>query len=113
LANSKPTKKDFVDLINTVMGTPVMDEDQLTKFLNDAKHVKDTKGTDGLLDYVQKVTNAPASKDQLKKLAQQIQQTGSAESALDFLKNEKLLTDQQARKLNKAIDQTAKKKRKK
>ncbi|GBF10168.1 hypothetical protein TEPIDINF_001813 [Tepidibacillus infernus] len=113
MAEQKPTKKDFVDLINTVMGTNVMTEDQLTRFLNEAKHVKDTSGTEGLLEYVQRVTNAPTSKDQLKKLANQIQQTGSAGAALDFLKNENLLTEQQARKLNKAIEQTAKKKKKK
>lgn len=113
MAEQKPTKKDFVDLINTVMGNEVMTEDQLTHFLNEAKKVNDTRGTEGLLQYIQKVTHAPASQDQLKRLADTIQETGNPISALDFLKNEKLLSDQQARKLNKAIDQTKKKKRKK
>ncbi len=94
------------------MGKEVMNEDQLSRFLEEAKKVKDTKGTEGLLEYVQKVTNAPTSKDQLKNLANQIQSTGSVGSAIDFLKNEKLLSDTQAQHLSKAIHKTAKKKRK-
>lgn len=112
MTNQKPTKKDFVDLINTVMGREVMNEDQLTQFLNEAKKIKDTKGTEGFVEYVQRVTNAPASTDQLQRLAKQIQETGNVGSALEFLKNEKLLNDLQARKLNNAISKTAKKKKK-
>ena len=112
MTNQKPTKKDFVDLINTVMGREVMNEDQLTQFLNEAKKIKDTRGTEGFVEYVQRVTNAPASTDQLQRLAKQIQETGDVCSALEFLKNEKLLNDLQAKKLNKAISQTAKKKKK-
>jgi len=113
VADQKPSKKDFVDLINTVMGKEVMNEDQLSRFLDEAKKVKDTQGTEGLLEYVQKVTNAPTSKDQLKNLANTIQSTESVGSALDFLKNEKLLSDTQAQHLSKAIQKTAKKKKKK
>ncbi len=112
MAGQKPTKKDFVDLINTVMGQKIMTEDQLTNFLHNAKNVKDTKGTEGLLEYIQRVTNAPASKDQLKNLADEIKRTGNPGSAIDFLKGEKLLSDQQARKINDAMDQTKRKKRK-
>lgn len=113
MTEKKPTKKDFVDLINSVMGKKVMTEDQLTLFLENAKYVKDTKGTEGFLEYVQNMTNAPASKDQLNRLANQIQETGSPISAMEFLKNEKLISEHQLRKLNKAIDETAHKKRKK
>ena len=113
MADQKPTKKDFVDLINTVMGHEVMNEDQLSRFLEEAKRAKDSKGTEGLLDYVQRVTNAPTSKDQLRRMADQIQKTGNVGSALDFLKDEKLLSDTQAKQLNKAIHKTSKKKRKK
>ncbi len=112
MADQKPTKKDFVDLINTVMGQQVMNEDQLTQFLNNAKKAKETHGTEGLLEYIQRVTNAPASKDQLRRLAEQIKETGNPASALDFLKNEKLLSEQQSRKLNQALDKTSKRKRK-
>ncbi len=112
MANQKPTKKDFVDLINTVMGQEIMTEDYLTQFLNEAKKVKDTRGTEGLVEYVQRITNAPASTDQLQRLAKQIQETGSVGAALEFLKDEKLISDLQARKLNHAISQTAKKKKK-
>ncbi|MFV9511317.1 hypothetical protein [Tepidibacillus sp. LV47] len=113
MADQRPTKKDFVDLINSVMGREVMNEDQLSRFLEEAKKVKETKGTEGLLEYVQRVTNAPTSKDQLRRMAEEIQKTGSVGSALDFLKNEKLLSDSQAQQLQKAIQKTAKKKRKK
>lgn len=113
MADQRPTKKDFVDLINSVMGREIMNEDQLTNFLNDAKKVNDTKGTEGLLEYIQNVTNAPASKDQLSRLAKEIEHTGNPISAIDFLKNEKLISDQQLRKLNQAIDNTSRKKRKK
>lgn len=113
MTNQRPTKKDFADLINTVMGRQVMTEQQLDQFLHEAKRVKDNQGTDGLVEYIQKITNAPASKDQLKGLAEQIQKTGSAGSALDFLMKERLISESQAKKLNKALEQTAKKKRKK
>lgn len=113
MANKKPTKKDFADLINTVMGQEVMNEEQLSNFLDSAKKVKDTRGTEGLLDYIQQVTNAPASKDQLKNLANNIQKNGSPSAALDFLKGEKLVSEQQLRKLHQAIDYSSLKKRKK
>jgi len=112
VAEQKPTKKDFVDLINTVMGQEVMTEEQLSKFLHDAKQIHTSKGTEGLLQYIQKVTNAPTNQSQLKKLADQIQQTGNPGAALDFLKGEKLLTDQHVRKINHAIEKTKRKKRK-
>lgn len=112
MAEQKPTKSDFVDLINSVMGKKIMSEDQLTQFLDNAKRVKDTSGTEGFLEYVQKMTNAPASKEQLKKLADNIHETGNPFSAMDFLKNEKLISEHQLRKLNQAIDDTTKKKRK-
>ena len=112
MADQKPTKKDFVNLINTVMGQEVMTENQLTDFLDNAKKINDSKGTEGLLEYVKQVTNAPASKDQLRELANRIKKTGNPIEALDFLKSEKLLSEQQTRKLNQAIEQTKKKKRK-
>ena len=113
MANKKPTKKDFVDLINTVMGQNVMTEDQLTQFLNNAKKAKDTRGTEGLLEYVQKVTKAPDSKDQLSRLSDEIQKSGNPAKAIDFLQKEKLLSESQMRKLNQALDQSPKKKKKK
>lgn len=113
MPEQKPTKKDFVDLLNSVMGKEVMTENQLTRFLNEAKHVNDTQGTQGVLEYIQQVTNAPASKDQLSKLAKKIKQTGDPGVAIDFLKDEKLLSDHQARQLNRAIDPSARKKRNK
>ncbi|OEF99417.1 hypothetical protein BHF71_02200 [Vulcanibacillus modesticaldus] len=112
MTQQKPSKKDFVDLINSLMGQKIMTEDQLTKFLNDAKKVKETKGTEGFLEFVQKTTNAPASKDQLERLADEIKRSGNPVNAIDFLIKEKLLTDQQARKINQAIEHTKKKKRK-
>jgi len=94
------------------MGQEVMTEEQLSNFLDSAKKVKETRGTEGVLEYIQQVTNAPASKDQLKNLAKEIQTTGSPGAAFDFLKKENLVTDQQMRKLSQAIDFTARKKRK-
>lgn len=104
MTEQKPGKKDFVDLINSVMGQKVMSEDKLTQFLDEAKKVKETKGTEGFLDFVQKSTNAPASKDQLRKLAENIKKSGNPYKAMDFLLKENLVTDQQARKISEAIE---------
>ncbi len=112
MTDQRPEKKDFVDLINSLMGQKVMSENQLTNFLNEAKTVKDTKGTEGFLDYVQKSTNSPASKDQLKRLAENIKKSGDPVKAMDFLLKEKLITDQQARKINDAIEPIKRKGRK-
>lgn len=113
MANQRPTPKDFVDLINTVMGQQIMTEDQLTRFLNEAKNVHDNRGTQGLLEYIQQVTNAPASQDQLENLANHIQQTGNPGSTIDFLMKEKLISESQVKKLKQAMDTPSKKKRKK
>lgn len=111
MTEQKPEKKDFVDLINSLMGQKVMSENQLTQFLNEAKRVKETKGTEGFLDFVQKNTNAPASKEQLRKLAENIKKSGDPAKAMNYLLNEKLITDQQARKISEAIEPIKRKKR--
>lgn len=111
MTEQMPDKKDFVDLINSLMGQKVMSENQLTQFLNEAKKVKETKGTEGFLDFVQKSTNAPASKEQLKKLADSIKKSGDPVKAMDFLLKEKLITDQQARKIGEAIEPIKRKNR--
>ncbi|MGD9677721.1 MAG: hypothetical protein AB7V16_05085 [Vulcanibacillus sp.] len=113
MTEQKPDKKDFVNLINSVMGKKVMSESQLTQFLDEARIVNETKGTEGFLDFVQKNTNAPASKDQLRKLAENIKNTGNPFEAMDFLLKEKLVTDQQVRKISEAIEPIKKKSRKK
>lgn len=112
MADQKPTKKDFVDLINTVMGQKVMTEDQLTNFLDDAKKVNDSRGTEGLIEYIQGVTHAPGSKNQLKDLADVIQKSGDPNKAIDYLKKEKLLSEDQTRKINRAFSDVKKKKKK-
>lgn len=112
VTEQRPTKKDFVDLINAVMGQKVMTEEQLTNFLNGAKQVRDKSGNEALLEYIQQATNAPVGKDQLRGLADEIKRTGDPVQALDYLQREKLLSESQRRKLNQSIDRTVKKKRK-
>lgn len=113
MTEKKPTQKDFVNLINSVLGENVMTENQLSQFLNEAHRIKETKGTEGFLEFVKNTTNAPASDSQLKGLANNIKKTGDPISAVDYLINEKLITDQQARKINHAIKPSKKNNRKK
>lgn len=113
MTDKKATKKDFVNLINSVVGENIMTENQLSQFLSEAQKINSTKGTEGLLDYVKKTTNAPASDNQLKGLANNIKKTGNPGSAVDYLMKEHLISEQHASKINKAIKPSKKSNKKK
>lgn len=107
--SEKPSKKDFANLINSVMGQDVMTEQKLDRILREAKRANDTKGSEGLFDYLRDLTNAPVNNDQIRNIADMVKHSGGPDQALDTLKKQKLLNERQASQ----IDDTVNKKRRK
>lgn len=107
--SGKPTKKDFANLINTVLGQDVMTEKKLERILQEAKKANAARGTEGLFDYLRELTNAPVTNEQIGDIAEMVKKSGNPEQALKKLKNQKLINEQQASK----IDQTINKRRRK
>lgn len=107
--SGKPTKKDFANLINSVMGQDVMTEQKLDRILQEAKQANKTRGPEGLFDYLREITNAPVSNDQIRDIANVVKKSGSADRALKSLKQQKLINDKQASQIDRTIN---KKKRK-
>lgn len=101
--SGKPSKKDFADLINSVMGQDVMNERKLDRILNEAKKAQATKGTDGLFDYLRDITNAPVNNDQIRDIADTVRNSGGPDQALDSLKRQKMLNNRQATQIDKTI----------
>lgn len=102
--SGKPTKKDFANLINSVLGQDVMTEQKLDRILREAKHANDTQGPDGLFNYLRELTKAPVSNDQIRSIADMVKNSGGSDQALQSLKNQKLINDQQARQINQILN---------
>lgn len=98
--SEKPSKKDFANLINSVVGQDVMTEQKLDRILQEAKKVNDTKGSEGLFDYLRELTNAPVNNDQIRGIADIVKNSGGPDQALETLKSQKLINDRQANQIN-------------
>ena len=109
--SGKPSKKDFADLINSVVGQEIMTEQKLDRILRDAKKANETKGPEGLFDYLRQITNAPVSNDQIRGIAEMVKKSGGPEQALETLKKQKLLNEQQASKIDKSLNKKPRKRR--
>jgi len=98
--SEKPSKKDFANLINSVVGQDVMTEQKLDRILREAKKANDTKGSEGLFDYLRELTNAPVNNDQIRGIADIVKNSGGPDQALETLKSQKLINDRQANQIN-------------
>lgn len=109
--SGKPTKKDFANLINSVLGEDVMTEQKLDRILREAKQANDSQGSDGLFDYLRELTNAPVSNDQIRNIANMVKNSGGSDQALQSLKNQKLINDQQASQINQIFNKKKRRRR--
>lgn len=107
--SGKPSKKDFANLINSVMGQNVMNEQKLDRILQDAKKANATRGPEGLFDYLRELTNAPVNNDQIRDIADMVKKSGSPDKALKTLKSQKLINDHQAKQIDRTLHKTKRK----
>lgn len=70
--NQKPTKQDFVNLINQIAGDQIVDVQKLDKILQGAQQSYQETGMNGLFDYMRKVVQAPVSNDQMRNMLVQM-----------------------------------------
>ncbi|WP_054950223.1 hypothetical protein [Numidum massiliense] len=104
----RPSKKDFANLINSVLGQDVMTEKKLDRILYDAKRAKETRGTEGLFNYLRQITNAPVSNEQIKSIADMVKNSGGPDKALEALKNQKIINETQASQIDKTLNKGSK-----
>lgn len=102
--SEKPSKKDFAQLINSVLGENVMTEQKLDRILREAKKANKERGAEGVFDYLRKITNAPVTNDEIKNIADMVKNSGGPQQALDQLKRQKIINDQQARKIDQTLN---------
>ena len=109
--SGKPSKKDFANLINSVLGQNVMTEQKLEQILQEAKKANATKGPEGLFDYLRELTNAPVNNEQVRSIADMVRKSGGPDQALKTLKEKKLVNEQQAKQIDRTIRPRRKKPR--
>lgn len=68
-----PSKKEFVDLLNRLLGNNSMDEKKLDLILSQSKQVYDQQGTKGLFNYMQKLLPYSVDEDIMTKIWGQMQ----------------------------------------
>jgi hypothetical protein len=69
---TKPAKKEFVDLINQIVGKTVMNEEKLQQVLVDAKKAFRTDGCTGFFQYIRELVDAPVSDQWMSELMKQV-----------------------------------------
>lgn len=82
-----PSAKDMTQMINSVMGSNVLTEQQLNQILAGAKRAHERGGMSAVLDYLMKVTQADVDKGELNKFANSIQR--NPKLGMDMLQGKK------------------------
>lgn len=70
---SPPSKKEFVDLLNLLLGNGSMSEEKLELIMKQAKQVYDQQGPSGLFLYMQKLFRLPVDEKVMATLWKQLQ----------------------------------------
>lgn len=84
--SNHPSTKQLAQMINQVLGQNVMSPSKLENILRHAKKAHDRNGLDGMLEYLQHVTKAPVSKQELRQFGRSVKQSGDPEQAMKSLK---------------------------
>lgn len=84
--SERPSTKQLAQWINQVMGQDVMSQSKLEHILRNAKKAHDRNGINGMLDYLQHVTNAPVSKQELRQFGRSVKENGNPKQAMKSLK---------------------------
>ncbi|WP_124727983.1 hypothetical protein [Staphylospora marina] len=100
------SERDFVDWINRVAGSPVMDERKFENIMRGANRAMRENGVDGLFEFLRKVTGAPVSNEFLRDVMNQLSRPEGLQKMIRELGGPQTLTDVNA-------SSASKKKRKK
>ncbi|MDR6225251.1 hypothetical protein [Desmospora profundinema] len=111
MAESGPSKKEFADLINQVLGRNVMNEQVMDRLLQNARESYQRQGIDGIFDLVRQVTQAPFSNKEMKTMMDTILDSSSPGQALDRLGGQEWIPEGKARELKRHLEPDKKKKR--
>lgn len=71
--STPPSKKEFVDLLNLLLGNGSMNEEKLELIMTQAKQVYDQQGPSGLFLYMQKLFRLPVDERVMATLWKQLQ----------------------------------------
>jgi hypothetical protein len=98
-----PSKKNFADIINQLVGENVMTERKLDLLLEQAKKSYEQQGVNGLFDYMREVTQAPVDNQQMKQLMDTMIQSGGPNRAFDRLSQQQWLSPEMIKELEKGF----------
>jgi len=103
MTGTGPSKKEFADLINQMMGRNVMNARLLEQILSDAKNSYYNRGLDGFLEYIRRLTQAPLSNEELKQMMKLVIDAGKPDRALTRLVEQQWFPQEQAEKMNRKL----------
>lgn len=87
MALTRPSKKEFAQLINEVTGTQQMTEQKLDRILVQAKQAYQQAGTAGFFSYMREVIQAPISNDTMQQLIKKTQDPKFADQILKQMRS--------------------------
>lgn len=111
MSQSGPSKKDFADLINQVLGRNVMNEQVMDCLLQEARASYQKQGMDGIFELVRRITQAPVDNKEMKAMMDTILSSSSPGQALDRLSGQNWLSEGKARQLKRHLETPAKRKK--
>ncbi|GGA38269.1 hypothetical protein GCM10007416_09060 [Kroppenstedtia guangzhouensis] len=98
-----PSKKDFADLINGLVGHRVVNDKILDGILEDAKESYHRQGLDGFFEYIRRLTGIPLGNKEMKELLDTIIGAGRPEKALTGLIDREWISKEQARLIGQGL----------
>jgi hypothetical protein len=81
----KPSKKDFVHLINQITGEETVTEKKLDQILHGANKSLQNHGTEGFFDYLRKVVQVPVPDEWMEKTWKEMQTADGAKKIFEQL----------------------------
>ncbi|OYD08895.1 hypothetical protein [Paludifilum halophilum] len=109
MADSIPSKKDFADCINQLVGQNVMNEKKMDRLLLEAKQSYRNRGLDGFFEYVRNMTQTSLSDGQMRQLMESIKDSTGPEQALSRMVNQVKLSEKQAQAIENAVEERTRK----
>ncbi|PTM59703.1 hypothetical protein [Desmospora activa] len=111
MSQSGPSKKDFADLINQVLGRNVMNEQVMDRLLQNARKNYQQQGMNGIFEMVRQMTQAPIDNKEMKAMMDTILGSSSPGDALDRLGGQNWLSEGKARQLKRHLETPTKRKK--
>lgn len=103
MTNTGPSKKDFADLINGLVGYRVVNDKMLDGILEDAKKNYHRQGLDGFFEYIRRLTGVPLGNQEMKELMDMVRSAGRPDQALNGLVGREWISEEQARRISQGL----------